>query len=88
MTPRQTPQPDLRRTVFVLVCNDAPECTVYFEPEGAMHTLRKDDWFRVEAVLPADQRVEISHSPDGITVWAEQTWGTRAFNKVGEQLRL
>jgi hypothetical protein len=42
----------------------------------------------VEAVLPADYPIEIAYHPGGITVMAEQTWGTKAFNRAGERLRL
>jgi len=81
-------QPELVTTVLTLQCFEVEECQVVFEPEGMIHTLRKGDVFRIEAVLPAGREVEISYSPGSITVWAEQYWGTRAFNKAGEQLQL
>jgi hypothetical protein len=44
--------------------------------------------FRLEAVLPAGQEIEVAYHPGAISVWAEQAWGTRAFNKAGELLKL
>jgi hypothetical protein len=41
--------------------HDANECVVNFEPEGAQHVLRKDDRFRVEAVLPANYPIEVAY---------------------------
>lgn len=85
---RKRSQPELVTTVLLLHCHGVDECEVYFEPEGAVHTLRSDDSFRLEAVLPAGQEIEVVYHPQGISVYAEQAWGTRAFNKAGEQLRL
>jgi hypothetical protein len=79
---------DLVTTVIILECFDTPECLVSFEPEGAQHTLLQGDWFRVEAVLPRDREIEVAYHPGGISIQAEQTWGTRAFNKAGEPLQL
>ena len=61
---------------------------MHFEPEGASHVLREGDVFRVEAVLPHDREIEIAYGPGSIRIWAEQTWGTRAFNQAGERLQL
>jgi hypothetical protein len=83
----EAPQP-LARTVLLLHCFDADECVVAFEPEGATHVLRKGDVFRVEAVLPVGHEIEVAYRPGSIAIWAEQYWGTRAFNKAGEQLKL
>jgi hypothetical protein len=74
---------DLVTTVLLLHCFDAEKCTVHFEPEGATHVLRRGDMFRLEAVLPAGQEIEVAYSPAAISVWAEQAWGTRAFNGAG-----
>jgi len=79
---------DLVTTVIILECFDAEECVVNFEPEGAEHTLSRGDQFRVEAVLPADYPIEVAYYPGGISIVAEQTWGTRVLNKAGEQLKL
>ena len=81
-------QPELVTTVLLLHCFGTDECAVHFEPEGAVHTLRRGDVFRLEAVLPAGQEIEVAYYPGAISVWAEQAWGTRAYNKAGEPLRL
>jgi hypothetical protein len=81
--------PELVTTVLLLTCHEVEEVEVAFEPEGMLHTLRKGDLFRVEVVLPAGREIEIDYGPDGkMAIWAEQTWGTRAFNKAGEPLQL
>lgn len=81
--------PNLVTTVLLLQCYETEEVEVAFEPEGMLHTLRKGDFFRVEVVLPVGREIEIEYRPDGkMAVWAEQTWGTRAFNSEGEQLQL
>ena len=49
----EKPEGELRRTVILLECLDAPECVVHFEPEGASHVLREGDVFRVQAVAQA-----------------------------------
>jgi hypothetical protein len=81
-------RPELVTTVLLLSCYDVDEVEVAFEPEGMLHTLRKGDVFRVEAVLPAGREIEVTYSPGSIATWAEQTWGTRAFNRAGEPLQL
>jgi len=50
--------------------------------------MREGDHFRVEAVLPPDEPVEITHRGDNISVWAQQYWGTRVFNRAGDEQRL
>lgn len=80
---------ELQTTVLLIQCaSDVPECRVYFEPEGASHVLRAGEHLRVEAVLPRDYEIEVSYGPGSITVWAEQTWGTRAFTRDGRELKL
>jgi len=32
--------------------------------------------------------VEITYHGDNISVWAQQYWGTRVFNRAGEELQL
>jgi hypothetical protein len=43
---------------------------------------------RLEAVLPSDYEIEVMYVPEGISVWAETTWGTRAFRDDGTELAL
>ncbi|MGH3070912.1 MAG: hypothetical protein ACRDNB_01420 [Gaiellaceae bacterium] len=82
-------EPQLQRTVLVIECaDDLQECVVHFEPEGAEYTLRRGDSFRVEAVLPPGYEIEIAYGPGRVSLWAEQTWGTRAFRKDGSELRI
>lgn len=75
-------------TVVILECLDAEECVVNFEPEGAQHVLRRGETIRVEAVLPHDYPVSIAYDPGGMSIVAEQTWGTRAFDNKGHELKL
>jgi hypothetical protein len=49
---------------------------------------QKGDVFRVEAVLPVGQEIEVVYRPGAISIVAEQHWGTRAFNRAGEELKL
>jgi hypothetical protein len=80
---------ELQTTVLLIECaRDVPECRVHFEPEGADHLLRAGDHFRIEAVLPRDYKIEVMYGPGSISVWAEQTWGTRAFTSDGRELKL
>ena len=80
---------ELQTTVLLIECaGNVPECRVHFEPEGAEYVLRKGEHFRVEAVLPRDYVIEITYGPGSISVWAEQTWGTRAFTHKGIELKL
>jgi hypothetical protein len=55
-----------------------------FEPEGAEHLLREEDLFRVEAVPPPGEAVEIAYHDGGISI----VYAERAFNKASEELRL
>ena len=50
--------------------------------------LREGAHFRVEAMLPPDEPVEITYHGDNASVWAQQYWGTRVFNRAGYELRL
>jgi hypothetical protein len=75
--------------VLLIECpRDVPESVVHFEPEGASHVLRAGERFRVEAVLPRDYVIEVAYGLGRISVWAEQTWGTRAFTSDGLELKL
>jgi hypothetical protein len=71
-------------TVLLLQCLGMPECTVYFEPEGAEHVLRAEDHFRVECVPPPGEPIEIGYHGDSISVF----YAERAFNKAGQELKL
>jgi hypothetical protein len=75
-----------KRIVLTLTCLDAPEVVVWFEPEGAQHTLVRGDHFRVEMVGPDDGDPEISHSPDGLSVSRWSTADLRVWNKAGDEL--
>ena len=80
---------ELQTTVLLIACaSDVAECRVHFEPEGASHMLRAGEHFRVETVLPSEYVIEVAYGPGSITIWAEQTWGTRAFTKDGRELKL
>lgn len=80
---------ELQTTVLLIQCaEDVAECRVHFEPEGASHVLRAGEHFRLEAVLPRDHVIEVMYGPSGISVWAEQSWGTRAFTQGGRELTL
>jgi hypothetical protein len=79
----------LQMTVLIVGCDsDAPGCAVRFEPEGSTHALPPGASLRVEAVHPPGYEIEVSYGPDSITLWAEQTWGTRAFTSDGRELKL
>jgi hypothetical protein len=100
MPQKRTPRPHARRSrslppmpasqkrvVLTLTCIDAPSVIVSFEPEGAVHTLRRDDWFRVEIVGPDEGDVEVSYLPDGLVVGAWSGARTHVWNKAGVELK-
>jgi hypothetical protein len=73
----------------VIGCSDdVPDCRVYFEPTGVSHLLRSRESLTVEAVLPAEAKIEVQHGPASITVWAEGTWGSRVLLEDGSALAL
>src|SRR5919204_6515338 len=74
---------DLKIT-FLVTCVDVPECTVAFEPEGAIHALREDDEFRVE-IEPGEKEpyIEIGFSADGLSIVEASDATVRAWNRAG-----
>jgi hypothetical protein len=78
---------DQKRVLLTLTCLDAPEVVVSFEPEGAQHTLRRDDWFKVEIVGPDRGDAELSYVTDGLIIGAWSGAKTRVWNKAGDELR-
>jgi hypothetical protein len=64
------------------------DCTVYFEPDGANHKLAPGETIRVEAVLPLGFEIEIAHSSESITLYAESTFGLRAWRANDDELEL
>jgi hypothetical protein len=71
-------------SVLLLQCLGVPNCTVHFEPEGAVHVLRAEDHFRVECVPPDGEPIEIAYHGDSISVF----YAERAINKAGQELKL
>jgi hypothetical protein len=71
---------------LLLTCLDGDECQVAFEPEGAVHTLKAGDAFRVEVKGVGSGEVEIGFVPNGITVvaWDEATTVVR--NRAGSHV--
>ena len=79
----------LQQTDLLIQCAaDAPECVVRFEPEGASHVLRSGEFVRLRTVLPVGYEIEVAYGPGWVSVWAEQTWGTRAFLADGTELQI
>jgi hypothetical protein len=76
-----------KRIVLTLTCLDAPAVTVWFEPEGAEHTLARGDWFHVEITGRDHGDPEISHVPDGLIIGAWSGAATRVWNKAGDELQ-
>lgn len=77
-----------RRTVsLLLTCLADDQCTVAFEPEGAIHVLRAGDWFEVEVSggrgVP---QIEVSYHPEGISIGAWSGAETHVRNRAGEDL--
>jgi hypothetical protein len=80
---------ELQRTILLVECaTDATGCVVYFEPEGAEHALGPGESFRVEAIHPVGYVIEVMYGTGSVTLWAPQTWGTRAFKSDGTELTL
>lgn len=69
-----------------LTCIDAPQCKVFFEPEGAEVVLSAGDWFNVEISGPPPAITEVSFVPDGIIVTAWRGADTRVRNRAGKDL--
>jgi len=61
---------------------------VYFEREGAEHSLMPGDEFRVECYPPEGEVIEIGHHPDGISLHTGDAWGVRTFRRDGTELKL
>ena len=72
--------------LFEIACTDTPQCSVSFEPEGSLHTLREGDVFDVEVVGPGSGRVEIVFLPDGLIVGAWSGADTRVRSKQRGEL--
>lgn len=77
------------KITFLVTCLGVPECTVAFEPEGAVHILSEADEFRVE-IEPGDKEpyIEIGYSDDGLSIVEASDAKVRAWNRVGRELRL
>ena len=77
------------KITFLVTCLDAPECSVAFEPEGAVHTLLETDEFRVE-IEPGDKvpYIEVGYSSDGLSIVEASDATVRAWNRAGRELRL
>jgi hypothetical protein len=57
-----------QKVTLILTCVGASQCTVGFEPEGAQHTLRADDAFRMEITSDTALEVEVSYGPTGLII--------------------
>jgi hypothetical protein len=65
-----------------LLCLNADECTVYFEPFGAYHQLSSDDHFDVTISGQGSGDVEVAYRPEGITLWI---WGGATYQIVNSE---
>jgi hypothetical protein len=74
---------------FIVTCLEAAECSVSFEPEGAMHTLREDDEFRVD-IIPGDSDpyIEIAYSPRGLSILEASDATVHVRDRAGVDLPL
>ena len=68
---------------LILTCLDADECTVSFEPEGAVVTLERGHKLVVEITGPGEALPEVSYIPDGIVVGAWQGARTAVWDETG-----
>jgi hypothetical protein len=71
---------------LLLTCLNAAQCTVAFEPEGAVHILREGEVFTVELSGPTPGQVEVSFTPGGIVIGAWQGASTRLRNANGDEI--
>ena len=70
----------------MLLTANQDEVHVFFEPEGAEHTLRGSDRFTVEISGKKADALEITYGPEGLTVCAWNGAATRVWNKSGVEL--
>ena len=54
--------------ILLLTCLGAEQCTVYFEPWGSEHVLKRGDVFNIRSGALAKGQVEVSVVPNGISV--------------------
>jgi hypothetical protein len=77
-------EPSVRLLVTVL---EADSCEVFFEPEGANFSLNRGDAFTVEIGGPGDGVVEVSYSPEGVSIGAWSGASTVAWDRAGNRLK-
>jgi hypothetical protein len=76
-----------RSVRLTLETSSTTPCRVFFEPEGAEVGLPATETFTVE-IRGGDESgpVEITHSPDALTVWAPAGAETLVWDSSGTQL--
>lgn len=75
----------IRLLLTALACDS---CEVAFEPEGAVVSLRRGDVFTADISGPGTGVVEVSCSPEGITIGVWSGAETVAHDRAGTRLNI
>jgi hypothetical protein len=76
----------VQTVVSTLLCLDAEECLVTFEPLGDSLRLAGEDTFRVTIVGSPESDIEIGYKPGQIVVWPGGAASVRVVNRVGDEI--
>lgn len=72
---------------FEIAAIDRNKCWVMFEPSAIEYEMAPNDAVTVEVSSSAEAvDFELTHSPQGITVWDGANSETRAWNQAGTQI--